>query len=78
MTILLKAIITAKQNLNHPVSFSDLPIVKTPYCREIERGLLLIEDEIIADSQLYTIFANGKLELFFLRIIIFSVTIYAD
>lgn len=31
-------------NLNHPVSFSDLSIVKTPFSREIERGLLFLTD----------------------------------
>lgn len=31
-------------NLNHPVSFSDLSIVKTPFSREIERGLQFLTD----------------------------------
>jgi hypothetical protein len=31
-------------NLNHPVRFSDLSIVKTPFSREIEQGLLFLTD----------------------------------
>jgi hypothetical protein len=42
---------TAKRNLNlnHPVSFSDLSIVETPFSREIERGLLFLTDTKKAD-----------------------------
>lgn len=58
-------IIIAKQNLNqnHPVSFSDLSIVKTPYCREIERGLPFWATRIMTDSQQFTIFADGNFDV---------------